>query len=88
MFNFDLCFYTLVWIRIRSAIFQLTIHFYNFRHPNILRLFGYFWDDKRIYLILEFAPKGEMYKCLQKCSGQKFDEPRASKYIKQMTQVY
>ena len=53
-----------------------------------MRLFGYFWDDKRIYLILEFAPRGEMYKCLQKCSGQKFDEPRASKYIKQMTQVW
>ena len=26
-----------------------------------------------------------MYKCLKKCQGQKFDEPRASKYIKQMT---
>jgi hypothetical protein len=25
----------------------------NLRHKNILRMFGYFWDDKRIYLILE-----------------------------------
>jgi hypothetical protein len=23
------------------------------RHKNILRMFGYFYDDKRIYLILE-----------------------------------
>lgn len=23
------------------------------RHKNILRLFGYFYDDRRIYLILE-----------------------------------
>ena len=56
-----------------------------FRHPHILRLFGYFHDDSKIYLILENAPRGEMYKCLQKCQGQRFDEPRASKYIKQMT---
>ena len=28
-----------------------------------------------------------MYKVLQKCQGGKFDEPKASKYIKQMTQV-
>jgi len=57
----------------------------HLRHPHILRLFGYFHDDSKIYLILENAPRGEMYKCLQKCQGQKFDEPRASKYIKQMT---
>ena len=59
----------------------------HLRHPNILRLFGYFWDDKKIYLILEFAPRGEMYKVLQKSEGKRFDEKRASKYIKQMTQV-
>ena len=38
----------------------------HLRHPNILRLFGYFYDETRIYLILEFAPRGEMYKSLQK----------------------
>ena len=61
--------------------------FHYCRHPNILRLFGYFYDENKIYLILEFAPRGEMYKVLQKCQGGKFDEPKASKYIKQMTQV-
>ena len=34
------------------------------RHKNILRMYGYFWDDKRIYLILEYAPHGELYKHL------------------------
>ena len=29
----------------------------HLRHPNILRLFGYFYDECRVYLILEFAPK-------------------------------
>lgn len=46
-------------------------------HPNILRLYGYFYDAKRVYLILEFAAKGELYKELQKCG--RFDEERASK---------
>merc|ERR1712126_213694 len=34
----------------------------HMRHPHILRLFGWFHDPKKIYLILEFAAKGELYK--------------------------
>lgn len=30
----------------------------HLRHPNILRLYGYFHDESRLYLILEYAPKG------------------------------
>jgi serine/threonine protein kinase len=51
----------------------------HLRHKNILRLFGYFYDEKRIYLILDYAPKGELYKLLQEMG--KFPEPRAAKYI-------
>jgi aurora kinase, other len=47
------------------------------RHPNILRLYGYFYDEKRVYLILEYASNGELYKILRK-SG-KFTEDVASK---------
>lgn len=46
------------------------------RHPNILRLYGYFHDKSRVYLILEYAPKGELYKELQKQG--RFDEKRAA----------
>ena len=28
-------------------------------------MFGYFYDEKRIYIILEFAPGGELYKQLR-----------------------
>ncbi|KAG8917174.1 spindle assembly checkpoint kinase, partial [Tulasnella sp. 408] len=38
----------------------------NLRHPNVLRLYGFFHDEKRIFLMLEFAAKGELYKQLQK----------------------
>ncbi|OCF30442.1 AUR protein kinase [Kwoniella heveanensis CBS 569] len=54
----------------------------NLRHPNVLRLYGYFHDQKRIFLVLEFAAKGELYKQLSKVG--KFDEKRSSRYIAQM----
>uniref|UniRef100_A0A1I8EGP9 Aurora kinase n=1 Tax=Wuchereria bancrofti TaxID=6293 RepID=A0A1I8EGP9_WUCBA len=38
---------------------------YHLRHPNILRLYGYFHDDDRVYLVLEFAPKGNLFQHLQ-----------------------
>lgn len=54
----------------------------HLRHPHILKLFGYFYDDTRIYLILEYAPKGELYKELQKHT--RFDDARSAKYIAQL----
>ncbi|KAJ8122569.1 hypothetical protein ONZ43_g1273 [Nemania bipapillata] len=54
----------------------------NLRHPNILQLFGHFHDSKRVFLILEFAAKGELYKHLRRES--RFPEWKASQYIAQM----
>jgi len=54
----------------------------NLAHPNILRLYGHFHDAKRIFLILEFAGKGELYKHLRK--EQLFPEWKAAAYIAQM----
>ncbi|KAF8060875.1 kinase-like protein [Lyophyllum atratum] len=54
----------------------------NLRHPNVLRLYGYFHDSKRIFLMLEFAGKGELYKQLSKHGC--FSERRSSRYIDQM----
>ena len=31
----------------------------HLRHPHILRLFGWWHDEKKIYLILEYAGKGK-----------------------------
>ena len=33
----------------------------HLRHPNILRLYGYFYDAKRVFLILEYAPQGTIF---------------------------
>jgi serine/threonine protein kinase len=54
----------------------------NLRHPNVLRLYGYFHDEKRIFLMLEFAGKGELYKQLTKYGC--FSERRSAVYIDQM----
>ncbi|KAK3196928.1 spindle assembly checkpoint kinase [Lecanicillium sp. MT-2017a] len=55
----------------------------NLRHPNVLQLFGHFHDSKRVFLILEFAGKGELYKHLRK--ENRFPEWKAAQYIAQMT---
>ncbi|KAM5304827.1 aurora kinase A isoform 2-T2 [Glossophaga mutica] len=54
----------------------------HLRHPNILRLYGYFHDATRVYLILEYAPLGAVYRELQKLS--RFDERRTATYITEL----
>lgn len=42
-------------------------------------MFGYFWDENRIYIILEFAPGGELYKQLTQRGH--FSESLTARYI-------
>lgn len=53
-----------------------TVSMFLLRHPNILRFYNYFHDQKRVYLVLEYAPRGEMYKELQRCG--RFDAQRTA----------
>ncbi|XP_022121262.2 serine/threonine-protein kinase Aurora-2 [Pieris rapae] len=55
------------------------------RHPNILRMYGYFHDEKRIYLILEYAKHGALYRLLKLL--KKFDEKTAAIYIRDLTKA-
>jgi serine/threonine protein kinase len=55
----------------------------HMRHPNILRLYGYFYDTAKVYLILEYAPQGELYKRLQ--TSGRFSEARTSQYTGELT---
>ena len=63
---------------------EIEIHS-HLKHPNILAMHGFFYDDKRIYIILDFAPYGELYKILQ--NEGKFSEERAARYIFQVIQA-
>ncbi|XP_065676763.1 aurora kinase C-like [Hydra vulgaris] len=54
----------------------------HLKHPHILRLYGYFYDAKRVFLILEYAPQGELYKHLTK--SERFNEAKSATYISQL----
>jgi aurora kinase A len=56
----------------------------HLRHPNILRMYGFFHDDARIYLILEYAPGGTLYLALQAQENRCFGEQQTAKYIKSL----
>lgn len=43
---------------------EIEIHT-HLRHENIMRMYGFFFDEKRIYLIMEYAAGGELYRILQ-----------------------
>eukprot|EP00818_Percolomonas_sp_WS_P001606 CAMPEP_0117440524 /NCGR_PEP_ID=MMETSP0759-20121206/3142_1 /TAXON_ID=63605 /ORGANISM="Percolomonas cosmopolitus, Strain WS" /LENGTH=297 /DNA_ID=CAMNT_0005232307 /DNA_START=156 /DNA_END=1049 /DNA_ORIENTATION=+ len=54
----------------------------HLQHPNILRLYGYFYDEKRIFLILEYAAHGELYRKLQK--QKTFSLSQTKQWIRQV----
>uniref|UniRef100_A0A8D0G578 non-specific serine/threonine protein kinase n=1 Tax=Sphenodon punctatus TaxID=8508 RepID=A0A8D0G578_SPHPU len=55
----------------------------HLRHPNILRFYNYFHDRTRVFLMLEYAPRGELYKELQRCKC--FDETRTATYMEEIS---
>jgi len=57
----------------------------HLRNRNILRMYGYFFDTKRIYLILEYSPGGELYKRLM--SKGRFTEQTSAQYISDLAQA-
>jgi len=57
----------------------------HLRHRHILRMYGYFYDAKRIYLILEYSPGGELYKRLT-AKGH-FSDRSAARYISDLDQA-
>ncbi|KAI1375852.1 kinase-like protein [Hypoxylon crocopeplum] len=54
----------------------------NIRHPSVLGFYNWFHDSRRIFLILEYAAGGELYKPLRR--ETRFSERRAAKYAAQV----
>ncbi|XP_009887773.1 PREDICTED: aurora kinase B-like [Charadrius vociferus] len=52
------------------------------RHPNILRLYNHFHDQQRVFLILEYAPRGDLFKELQ--CYQRLDTTRTATVMEEM----
>lgn len=55
----------------------------HLRHRHILRMYGYFYDNKNIYLILEYSPGGELYKKLT--ARGKFSERTSARFISDLS---
>lgn len=56
----------------------------HLNHPNILRFYTWFHDEQRIYLLLEYAEQGEVYRHLKKAKNGRFNEALAAKYVYQV----
>lgn len=52
----------------------------NFRHPNILAIYAAFDDIKNVYMVLEYAAKGDLYNYLRH-KGRRLSECQAAKYV-------
>ncbi|XP_014522452.1 serine/threonine-protein kinase Aurora-3 isoform X1 [Vigna radiata var. radiata] len=58
---------------------------FSLKHPNVLRLYGWFHDSENVFLILEYAHNGELYKELSR-KGH-FSEQQAATYILSLTKA-
>lgn len=54
------------------------------RHPNILQLYATFQDSRRVYLVLQYASGGDLYRKLQNAPGRRFSERQSARYIAQL----
>ena len=63
---------------------EIEIHS-HLRHENILRMYGFFFDEKRVYIIMEYAAAGELY-CILRNRGP-LTEREAAVYVRQMVRA-
>ena len=55
---------------------------YKLNHPHIIKLYNHFEDDDNLYLIMDFASKGQLYSLLKK--EGKFDEKSVAQYMREV----
>lgn len=56
----------------------------HLKHPNVLRMLTYFTTPKHVFLVLEYAAGGELYKYLQKQPHKRFNERKTAKFVYQV----
>ena len=54
-------------------------------HPNIVKMYGYFFDAKKVYLMLEYAARGGLCKELRR--ARRFGDAQASAYVAQIARA-
>jgi len=56
---------------------------YELNHPYVIKIVTHFEDDRNVYVVLEFAPGGHMFKLLRKM--KEFDERTSAQYLRELT---
>ncbi|KAI9297797.1 Pkinase-domain-containing protein [Neoconidiobolus thromboides FSU 785] len=67
--------------RVPEMCREVCIH-KELEHPNILTMYTYFHDEEYLYLLLEYAPRGDLFGRIYRDRGM--SESTASKYIYQI----
>lgn len=57
-------------------------------HPNIVKLYAAFEYDGKIYLIMEYASRGNLYNHLKKSSKKKFSEETVVTYFRDILAAF
>lgn len=55
------------------------------RHPSIVTLYDFFWDEKNFYLVLDFCPGGELFDYILK--HDRLEEADAAVILKQIAEA-
>ena len=55
---------------------------YDLDHPYIIKIITHFEDDRNVYVVLEYAPGGHMFKLLRKM--KEFDERTSAQYLREL----
>jgi aurora kinase len=55
--------------------------FLYFRHKNIVRMYGYFYDDSYVYLVYEYISKGNLFHLIKNSSRISEKEASKVKYL-------
>jgi len=54
------------------------------RHENIVRMYSYFHDSDKVFLVLEYCPNGTLFDALKRAPEKRFDEPYAASVMRQL----
>ncbi|KAL1138460.1 hypothetical protein AAG570_008524 [Ranatra chinensis] len=57
---------------------------FHLRHPYILPLYTYFHNSENIYLVLEYAGRGELFTLMKQQPHMRFEEQYGAKYLFQV----
>ena len=58
---------------------------YKLNHPHIIKLINHFEDNEKIYLIMPYASKGQLYSLLRK--QVRFDQRTAAQYMREVLEA-